>query len=296
MTPLISAMQVTLDGSLRDADGRADWVDSWADGLELLPPVSAFVLGGGMFPEYEQFWAAVRDGTAAELLGREPYPRELAYARRAAETPHLVLSRTLTETSWPSARIVRDLADITELKRRPGEAVYVVGGPTLVSSLIDAGLLDELRLIVHPVAVGNPEPLFPGRHALELVSAEPMTGGRISLVYRLAAMPLLWLGTTGAQSGEARATPLAYRRDGDRLYVIASNGGAAAEPAWYRNLRATPAVSVEVGDERFEATATVLEGDERERVFAAIVRASPAAGEYEARSGRATPVVALDRA
>ena len=73
-------MQVTLDGRILDP---ADEVD-WADGLELLQPVDAFV------------------------LGRDPYPRELAYARTAAETPHLVLSTTLTETTWPTARIVRE--------------------------------------------------------------------------------------------------------------------------------------------------------------------------------------------
>src|SRR5438270_6093835 len=57
--PFIAAMQVTLDGYILGPDGEADWVDSWADGLDLRPEVDAFVLGGGMFPEYEQFWAAI---------------------------------------------------------------------------------------------------------------------------------------------------------------------------------------------------------------------------------------------
>jgi dihydrofolate reductase len=187
--PLIAAMQVTLDGSIQDPEGMSDWVDSWADGLELLPPVDAFVLGGGMFPDYEEFWAAILDdpGTAAEWLGRAPYPRETAYARFAAETPHLVLSRTLAETSWPTARIVRDLGELAALKRRPGKAVYVVGGPGLVTGLIDAGLLDELRLIVHPVALGAGRPLFTRRQGLELVAAEPTASGRVNLTFRLDA-------------------------------------------------------------------------------------------------------------
>jgi dihydrofolate reductase len=187
--PLIAAMQVTLDGSIQDPEGMSDWVDSWADGLELLPPVDAFVLGGGMFPDYEEFWAAILDdpGTVAEWLGRAPYPRETAYARFAAETPHLVLSRTLAETSWPTARIVRDLGELAALKRRPGKAVYVVGGPGLVTGLIDAGLLDELRLIVHPVALGAGRPLFTRRQGLELVAAEPTASGRVNLTFRLDA-------------------------------------------------------------------------------------------------------------
>jgi deazaflavin-dependent oxidoreductase (nitroreductase family) len=287
--PLIAAMQVTLDGSILDADGNADWVDSWADALELLPPVGAFVLGGGMFPQYEQFWAAILDGTAAELLGREPYPRELAYARRALETPHLVVSRTLETTTWPSARIVRDLGELGAL----GTPAYVVGGPGLVTSLIDAGLLDELRLIVHPVAVGAGRALFTHRQPLDLVAAEPAAGGRAHLTYRFERTPLLLLGTTGARTGQPRTTPLAYHDAGDRLYVIASDGGAASHPSWFLNLSAHPGVTVEVGDERYETTATVLDGAERDRVFAAIAERSPAAGGYQAMTGRTIPVVAL---
>src|SRR5881227_3107279 len=90
----IAVMQVSVDGY--SPDGAADWVDSWADGLELLPPVDAFVLGGGMFPDYERFWAAILDdpASASAWLGRDPYAREVTYARVAAETPHLVLSTT----------------------------------------------------------------------------------------------------------------------------------------------------------------------------------------------------------
>jgi dihydrofolate reductase len=186
---LISAMQVTLDGYVLGPDGDADSFESWADGLELLPPVDAFVLGGGMFPDYEQFWGAILDNPrAADMLGRVPYPREVTYARVAAETPHLVLSTTLTDTSWPTARIVRDIGEVRAVRQQPGNAVYVVGGPGLVTSLINAGLLDELRLIVHPVAAGGGQALFGGiaeRQPLELVSAEPMGRGRVNLTYRL---------------------------------------------------------------------------------------------------------------
>jgi dihydrofolate reductase len=188
----IAAMQVTLDGYSLDPDGNADWVDSWADALELLPPVDGFVLGAGMFPGYEVFWAAIRQNpaTAAEWLGREPYPREIEYARIAAETPHLVPSRTLKDATWPTARIVRDLDELHTFKAEPGGAVYVAGGAALVRSLIDAGLLDELRLIVHPVVLGRGAALFDGiaqRQQLELIDSERTATGRVNLTYRIAA-------------------------------------------------------------------------------------------------------------
>jgi dihydrofolate reductase len=189
---LIAAMQVTLDGYILGPEGEVDWVDSWADGLELLPEVDAFVLGGGMFPEYEQFWAAILDDPAAvsEWLGRDPYAREVTYARVAAETPHLVLSTTLSQATWPTARIVRDIDEIRAFKGQAGKPVYVVGGPGLVKSLINGGVLDELRLIVHPVLVGSGTTLFEGigqRQALDLVATESTESGRLHLTYRLNA-------------------------------------------------------------------------------------------------------------
>ena len=190
--PFIAAMQVTLDGFSRGPDGNADWVDSWADGLELLPQVDAFVLGGGMFADYEVFWAAIREDPAAvaQWLGRDPYPREIEYARVAAETQHLVLSRTLDHATWPTARIVRDLDELRAFKAQPGGAVYIVGGAGLVRSLIDDALLDELRLIVHPVAVGAGTALLSGiarPQELELIGSERAVDGRVNLSYRVTA-------------------------------------------------------------------------------------------------------------
>ncbi len=185
---LIAAMQVTLDGY--SSEGDAEWVDSWADALELLPPVDAFVLGGGMFADYEQFWGAILDDPAAasEWIGRDVYPREIAYARLAAQTPHFVVSKTLTESTWPTTVVVRDIAEIGALKEQPGAAVYVVGGPTLLTSLINARLLDELRLIVHPVMAAGGRRVFGDiaeRQNVELVAADSTSTGRLHLTYRV---------------------------------------------------------------------------------------------------------------
>lgn len=87
-----------------------------------------------------------------------------------------------------------------------------------------------------------------------------------------------------------------YVRDGDDLIVIASNMGAAAHPDWYLNLAARPEVTVEAGDERFEAVAATTAGDRRERVWGMLKERYPFFADHEAKAGREIPVVALTRA
>ncbi len=106
---------------------------------------------------------------------------------------------------------------------------------------------------------------------------------------------LLLLTTTGAKSGQRRTNPLAYLPDGDRLLIFASKAGMPTNPDWYHNLVAHPDVTVEVGAETYEATATVLMGEERDRLYAKQAQASPAFAEYQANTTRVIPVIALTR-
>jgi dihydrofolate reductase len=191
---MVSAMQVSLDGFVEDPDGKTDWVDSWADAIQLIDDVDTFLLGGHMYPGYGDYWGSIHADpqgipslpTIPSEEGRIPSSSEIAYARFAAQTPHVVLSTTLKSVSWPKAQIVRDLAELRALKGTPGKNTYVVGGAGLVASLMDADLIDELRLIVHPVILGGGKPLFKGvrRHSLELVQAQPSKSGRVILTYR----------------------------------------------------------------------------------------------------------------
>lgn len=107
--------------------------------------------------------------------------------------------------------------------------------------------------------------------------------------------PLLLLGTTGAKSGEARTHPMMYLDDGDRLYVFASYAGRPENPAWYHNLKANPRVTVEVGPETYEAIATEVTGTERDEIFAEQVRRFAGFGEYQEKTDRTIPVIALTR-
>ena len=110
-----------------------------------------------------------------------------------------------------------------------------------------------------------------------------------------AGRALLLLTTTGARSGLRRTTPMMYIPEGERLLVIASNIGAPKHPDWYHNLAADPHVTVEVGAEAFDASAVVVEGAERERLWAWIVEQYPFFAEHQAKTTRQIPVVALER-
>jgi len=118
-------------------------------------------------------------------------------------------------------------------------------------------------------------------------------GGKVGGPFEGA--PLLLLHTTGAKTGRTRVKPLAYRRDGDRLVVFGTKGGAPTNPEWYYNVQANPRVTVEVGSDRFEADATVAPPDERDRIWRLQTRDVPVFADYQQKTDRTIPVVILER-
>jgi deazaflavin-dependent oxidoreductase (nitroreductase family) len=108
--------------------------------------------------------------------------------------------------------------------------------------------------------------------------------------------PLLLLTTTGAKSGQQHTTPLVYQRDGDRVVIFGSKGGAPAHPAWFHNLVANPEVIVELPGEKFTARAAVAEGAERQRLWERQKVAMPNFADYEAKTTREIPAIVLERA
>jgi deazaflavin-dependent oxidoreductase (nitroreductase family) len=105
---------------------------------------------------------------------------------------------------------------------------------------------------------------------------------------------LILLTTTGARTGTRHTTPLGYLPDSDgRILVIASAAGAPRHPHWYTNLVAHPQVTIESGAFTYEARAVVLKGEERDQAFARAVEADPGWAEYQEKTERVIPVVAL---
>jgi dihydrofolate reductase len=184
MRKVIAALQTSVDGYIEGPNKELDWAmaedeEAWKDINEILNSVDTIILGRVMYPEYEQYWLAL-------LANPTGTKNENAYARRADKIPHIVISKTLDKVAWKTTRIVRDVEKIQSLKQQPGKDMVVFGGATLVSSLLNLGLIDELHLMVNPLVLGGGKALFKDvkeRHSLKLKRVKSLKSGKVSLTY-----------------------------------------------------------------------------------------------------------------
>jgi dihydrofolate reductase len=159
------------------------------------------------FPYFnDEMGQAVGEAIAASdsmLLGRHTYeewaafwpqqdPASDPFVSVMNETPKFVASTTLEKVDWQNTTLLEgDLAEaVNELKARAGKNIGMSGSATLVRSLLEQGLVDELRLLVHPLVVGSGAKLFPDGASpvsLELVDSKTFSTGVLDLTYRPAA-------------------------------------------------------------------------------------------------------------
>ena len=118
-----------------------------------------------------------------------------------------------------------------------------------------------------------------------------LTGGVLggSIVGR----PILLLTTTGRKTGAQRTTPLMYLEDGKKLVIIASNGGNPRHPAWWLNLEKNPQAEVQLRSEKRRVKAEEATGEERERLWQAVVETYSGYEGYQKTTDRQIPVVIL---
>lgn len=195
MRKIIAALQVSVDGFIEGPNGELDWAmaedeETWTNVFEMLSHIDTFILGRVMYPGYEQYWLAVLANPNGPLpfSGTAATQNEIKYARIADRTPHLVVSRTLDKVQWKTTRIVRDLEQIRKLKQQPGQDIHVVGGATLVSSMMNEGLIDEVHLLVNPLILGGGKALFKDvkeRHGLDLLQSKSLNSGKVSVSYNV---------------------------------------------------------------------------------------------------------------
>jgi dihydrofolate reductase len=183
--PLILAMSVSLDGFVAHRDGVLDWhggagpIDHGdrrhRGNLELLGQVGTIVMGSGAYADFEAGWSGSTNPMAELMNG----------------LPKVVFSQSLTEVAWNNARIERAPLEeaVPALKREPGKDLVVFGGARIAHSLIRHRLIDEYRLTVHPVALGDGLPLMhglPEPQRLELISSTVYADGCVVQGYRPA--------------------------------------------------------------------------------------------------------------
>jgi deazaflavin-dependent oxidoreductase (nitroreductase family) len=120
------------------------------------------------------------------------------------------------------------------------------------------------------------------------------TDGEEGYVWREGSTILL-LTTTGRNSGNESTTPLIFGLDGDTPVIVASKGGAAEHPGWYRNLSKTREVGVQIKGEQFRARARDAQGGERDRLWRTMNEIWPHYDEYQTKTDREIPVVVLER-
>ena len=193
MRKLRLQVQVSVDGFIADTNGSNDWMLwsnwddkwNWDDELkkyisDILGSVDCILLSrkmatGGFFEHWQQ-------------AAQNPEDPRFAYASKVNEIHKVVFSKTLKKPEWDNTTIASGdlVVEINKLKNQNGKDIIVYGGATLASSLIKAGLIDELQLLINPVVLGNGMPIFDRidhRLNLQLIEARPFDCGIVVQIY-----------------------------------------------------------------------------------------------------------------
>jgi dihydrofolate reductase len=188
MKKIILAMSISLDGFIEGKDHDTTWMhqdspEDWKQLFRMLESVDLLLLGGGMFAEYRDHWKQA-------LTNPKASAGEVQFARWAEKHKHIVFSKTIKDPQWQNTEINNGnvIEEVRKIKSQPGKDIYVVGGAKFASSVLDAGLVDELRMVVNPWILGEGKSLFSGnkkRHAMQLVETKNMDGGLVLLRYSL---------------------------------------------------------------------------------------------------------------
>ena len=178
MRKLIASFFMSLDGVV---EAPQDWHFPYMDDQMMrtvsqsMSAADTILLGRATFEEWAAYWPNADSPMADYMNG----------------TPKFVASSSLDSVGWENSTLIKgDVARaVTELKQGAGKDISVTGSGTLVRSLLGAHLVDELRLMIHPVVVGRGKHLFEGgaeQREFELVSTETFETGVLNLTYALA--------------------------------------------------------------------------------------------------------------
>ena len=176
MAALILKMSMSLDGYVASADGSSDWLaaggsdDALAWTVDTISKAGAHLMGAATYAVMAAHWPG------------DSSP----FAEPMNEIPKIVFSRSLTSADWDETTIVagEPAEVVTRLKaEHSGGYLLAHGGTRFARSLVEAGVVDEYRLLVHPVVLGAGERVFPAPLTIEPVSTTAFSGGAVAHVF-----------------------------------------------------------------------------------------------------------------
>jgi len=183
---VISLMHVSLDGFTAGPNGELEWAivdeEGYKDVADLLTTVDTALYGRTTYQMMEGYWPSVPANPSSTA-------DELHHAHWVENVDKIVFSRTLDSVTWNNTRLVKEniAAEIEKLKHLPGEDMMIFGSPSIVHTLTQHGVIDEYRINLNPIVLGDGIPLFKdikGSIALELLQARTYRSGVVGLHYR----------------------------------------------------------------------------------------------------------------
>lgn len=194
MRKIILSMMVSADGHIARPDGDLGWFRTDAEFeeemLALLGSVDAALFGRVSYELLAQYWPSAGDTALGEAPGGfTSVERQIEFARLMNSLPKIVFSRTSrTRLDWTPARLVSDIAgEMARLKEQPGKDLVLFAGAGIAAAFMNLDLVDEYRLMVHPIVLGQGIPLFRDvreERALALLDARTLPSGVVLLRYR----------------------------------------------------------------------------------------------------------------
>jgi len=185
MRKVLLSNLVTLDGFFAGPKGELDWhiVDEEFNqyAIDLLSKVDALLFGRVTYQLMADYWPAAATNPSTPKS-------DLEIADKMNNLPKIVFSKTLQEVKWINSRLVKDniAEEISKMKQQPGKDMVIFGSGSIVSTLMQHGLIDEYRIIVNPIVLGNGNPLFKGindKHNLKLLKTKVLGSGVVILYY-----------------------------------------------------------------------------------------------------------------
>jgi dihydrofolate reductase len=185
MRKLVLFAHISLDGFAADSHGGLGFLSYNEElqqyGREMVKTVGAPVYGKNTYLLMEGYWPTVlNDPKATE--------QELEHARWVQEIPKIVFSTTLPGADWNNTTLLRDnvVEEVNRLKQQPGKDLAIFGSPGLAKSLMSLGLIDEYKLTLHPIILGEGISLFEGntqQSKLKLLESKTLGSGVVTLHY-----------------------------------------------------------------------------------------------------------------